>query len=88
MMPAVRLRFSSLAPVLLLLASCASRQPAVYMPPRLDLARYGAIGISSLNPDTLPPLIQHLEERLAALVPLDGSSQKSAAPILTLASRP
>lgn len=45
MMPAVRLRLRSLLPLLLLLASCASRQPAVYMPPRLDLARYGAIGI-------------------------------------------
>jgi GTP-binding protein HflX len=50
--------------------------------------RYGAIGISSLHPETLPPLIQHLEERLAALVLLDGSSQRSAAPASTLASRP
>ncbi len=50
--------------------------------------RYGAIGISALHQETLPPLIQHLEERLAALVPVDGSSMKSAAPTLTLASRP
>jgi GTP-binding protein HflX len=50
--------------------------------------RYDAIGISSLHPETLPPLIQHLEERLAALVPVDDSSQKSAAPTITLASRP
>ena len=50
--------------------------------------RYGAIGISSLHPETLPPLIQHLEERLAQLVPVDGSSEKSTAPTATLASRP
>jgi GTP-binding protein HflX len=50
--------------------------------------RYGAIGISSLHPETLPPLIQHLEERLAQLVPLDGSSEKSSGPAQTLASRP
>jgi hypothetical protein len=36
----------------------------------------------------LPPLIQHLEERLAALVPAGSSSQKSAARTFTLASRP
>jgi GTP-binding protein HflX len=50
--------------------------------------RYSAIGISALHQETLPPLIQHLEERLAALVPVDGSSQKSAATALSLASRP
>ncbi len=38
--------------------------------------RYGAIGISALHQETLSPLIQHLEERLATLVPVDGSSQK------------
>ncbi|THJ21005.1 MAG: GTPase HflX [Nitrospira sp. CG24E] len=50
--------------------------------------RYGAIGISSLRQETLPRLINHLDERLAALVPLDSSSQKSAANTSTLASRP
>jgi len=50
--------------------------------------RYGAIGISALHPETVLPLIQHLEAQLATLVPVDGSSQKSAAPALTLASRP
>jgi GTPase len=50
--------------------------------------RFGAIGISALHQETLPPLIQHLIERLAALIPLDGSSKKSAAPAPTLASRP
>lgn len=49
--------------------------------------RYGAIGISSLHPETLPPLIQHLEERLAALAPVDGSSQKLSATTSTLATR-
>jgi GTP-binding protein HflX len=50
--------------------------------------RYGAIGISALYPETLPALIQQLEERLAALVPLDGSSKETAASVPTLASRP
>jgi GTP-binding protein HflX len=50
--------------------------------------RYGAIGISALHPETLRPLIQHLEERLATLVPADDSSRKSAGSALTIASRP
>ena len=50
--------------------------------------RYGAIGISSLHSETLPPLIQHLEERLALLVSLDRSSQKSLVQTRTFASRP
>jgi GTPase len=50
--------------------------------------RYAAIGISALQPETLPPLLQHLEERLADLVPLDGSSKKSTTQGPTLASRP
>ncbi len=50
--------------------------------------RYGAIGIAALQPETLPPLLQHLEERLADLVPLDGSSTKSTTQMPTLASRP
>ena len=49
--------------------------------------RYGAIGISSLHQETLPPLIQHLEEQLAALIPVDSPSEKSAASALTIASR-
>ena len=50
--------------------------------------RYGAIGISSLHPETLPPLIQHLEEQLAQIVSVDGSSQKTAAERPARASRP
>ena len=49
--------------------------------------RYGAIGISSLHQETMPPLIQHLEEQLAALIPVDSPSEKSAASALTIASR-
>jgi GTP-binding protein HflX len=49
--------------------------------------RYGAIGISALHSETLRPLIRLLEERLAVLVPEDGSSKKSAPPS-PLASRP
>lgn len=48
--------------------------------------RYAAIGISALQPETLPPLLRHLEERVADLVPLDGSSQKSKTQGPTLAS--
>jgi GTPase len=50
--------------------------------------RYAAIGISALQPETLPPLLRHLEERLADLVPLDESSKKSTTQGPTLASRP
>ena len=50
--------------------------------------RYGAIGISALHQETLSPLIHHLEEQLATLVPVDGSPQKTATPTRTLASRP
>jgi GTP-binding protein HflX len=50
--------------------------------------RYGAIGISSLHPETLPPLIEHLQERLTTLVPVDNSSRNSTAPATSLASRP
>ena len=50
--------------------------------------RHSAIGISALHPETLPQLIQHLEERLTALTPVDGFSQKSADQAHTLASRP
>lgn len=50
--------------------------------------RYAAIGISALQPETLPPLLRYLEERLADLVPLDGSSKKLTTQGPTLASRP
>jgi len=49
--------------------------------------RYGAIGISALHPETLPPLIQHLEERLTTLVPADDPSKNSATASLPIASR-
>jgi hypothetical protein len=48
MRPGARLRLASLAPLLLLLASCGSRGAAryeEYVPPRLDLARFGALGM-------------------------------------------
>jgi GTP-binding protein HflX len=50
--------------------------------------RYNAIGISSLHPETLPPLIRYLEEQLAKLVPMNSSFQKSPTQAGTLASRP
>ncbi len=49
--------------------------------------RYNAIGISSLHPETLPPLIGHLEEQLARLVPVNRSVQKIPIQASTLASR-
>ncbi len=42
--------------------------------------RYGAIGISSLHPETLRPLIQQLEDRLAVLAPEGGTFRKSTPP--------
>jgi GTP-binding protein HflX len=50
--------------------------------------RYGAIGISALHPETLRPLIRHLEERLATLVPANDVSQKLLTQARPLASRP
>jgi GTPase len=50
--------------------------------------RYGAIGTSALQPETLPPLLRHLEERLTDLGPMDGSPKKSTTQGPTLASRP
>jgi GTP-binding protein HflX len=50
--------------------------------------RYGAIGISALHPETLPPLIHLLEERLATVVPVGDSSGKLADSTLTIGSRP
>lgn len=49
--------------------------------------RYGAIGISALHPETLRPLIQQLEERLAVLVP-EGSASRKFSPPDPLASQP
>ncbi|TKB89743.1 MAG: GTPase HflX [Nitrospira sp.] len=50
--------------------------------------RYSAMGISALQPETLPPLLRHLEEQLADLVPLDGSPNKLTTQGPTLASPP
>jgi GTPase len=50
--------------------------------------RYGAIGISSLHRQTLLPLLRHLEERLATLVPINSSSTIPGASACRLASRP
>jgi len=49
--------------------------------------RYGAIGISSLHRETLYPLIQHLEDRVASLASGDDFSMKSTTPAFSLASR-
>ncbi len=49
--------------------------------------RYRAIGLSALQPETLHPLIHHLETRLAELLPTDTTPTTSAASTLTLASR-
>jgi len=41
----------SLCAALAFFASCASRPPAEYVPPRLDLARYEALGIAEFSAD-------------------------------------
>lgn len=46
--------------------------------------RYQAIGVSALQPDTLPPLLDHLERELAIAVPSEPATQD--APV-ALASR-
>lgn len=50
--------------------------------------RYGAIGVSALQPDTLPPLMHHLETRLAELLLPGSTPNASNRPLLALASRP
>lgn len=49
--------------------------------------RYGAIGVSALNPETLRPLMPHLEQRLIAALPHDGSPFSKHSDPLALASR-
>ena len=51
--------------------------------------RYGAIGISAVLPQTLHPLLEHLERQLSTLLPPDPSGRSgTAAPALSLASLP
>jgi len=55
---AIALRRLALVPLLLVAAGCASRprQPAVLVPPKLDLARYSAIGIGEFASNEAPPV--------------------------------
>jgi len=48
--------------------------------------RYGAVGISAIHPDTLHPLLRHLEQQLALLVPNAGPSSVKGPDSLVLAS--
>lgn len=50
--------------------------------------RYNAIGISAVEPETLHPLLEHLEAELARLVPEDSASFLRGNPPAALASRP
>jgi GTP-binding protein HflX len=49
--------------------------------------RYGAIGVSALQPVTLQPLLDHLQRELALALPSEETSAASQHPV-TLASRP
>jgi len=49
--------------------------------------RYQAIGVSALHPDTLHPLLDHLERQLAVILPIDHIASVNAE-AAALASRP
>ena len=49
--------------------------------------RYQAIGVSALHPDTLHPLLDHLERQLAVILPIDHNTSANAE-AAALASRP
>lgn len=49
--------------------------------------RHGAIGISAIQPQTLHPLLEHLEGRLAAILPDDLAATAHSSAPLALASR-
>jgi GTPase len=49
--------------------------------------RYHAIGVSALHPDTLHPLLDHLERQLAVILPADHQASASAEAAIALASR-
>ncbi|HKC92659.1 MAG TPA: GTPase, partial [Nitrospira sp.] len=49
--------------------------------------RYQAIGVSALHPDSLHPLLDHLERQLAVILPIDHNTSANAEGA-ALASRP
>ena len=49
--------------------------------------RYQAIGVSALHPDTLHPLLDHLERQLAVMLPIDHTTSANSE-AAALASRP
>lgn len=49
--------------------------------------RYHAIGVSALHPDTLNPLLDHLERQLAAILPPDHTTSAHTEATAALASR-
>jgi GTPase len=49
--------------------------------------RYGAIGVSALQPETLEPLLDHLERELALAVPAEPSQAAATDASVALASR-
>ena len=70
-------------PRTLVLNKCDRIDPAVA---DLLCRRYGAVGISAVQPHTLHPLLEHLERQLAAIFP-PNSSRRAGAGALALASR-
>jgi len=49
--------------------------------------RYGAIGVAAVKPETLHPLLTHLEKQLATLLPQGSAASPQADTPLALASR-
>lgn len=50
--------------------------------------RYRTVGVSALHPDTLQPLLDHLERELALAAPSDHDSAMSGDAVVALATRP
>jgi GTP-binding protein HflX len=50
--------------------------------------RYRSVGVSALQPDTLQPLLDHLERELARAAPSDHDSAMSGDAVVALATRP
>jgi hypothetical protein len=83
---AVLARFAWLAPILVAAAGCAShpQQPAEYVPPQLDLARYAALGIVEFSsPDKNGLGAMAAEEFVAAM-----HAAQPGTPVLELGALP
>jgi hypothetical protein len=73
----------SLGVALVSFAGCASRSPAEYVPPRLDLARYEALGIAEFSASRKSDLGAAATEEFVASV----HSAQPGTPVLELGAR-